>query len=150
MGNHLFSATDLMSLLLSLCRALLFHSLLSLPPASLCFCVLFLSKSPPQNPPPTNSARPNVTPFPALRSLLQPVYFKSLHSVPCLITAPAGPLRLSRGQISASCSQWDIWVCDVSPGVPFRRLFPQNTRSVSQWDVSISNLTRRPERALKL
>lgn len=150
MGNHLFSATDLMSLLLSLCRALLFHSLLSLPPASLCFCFVFVQIPPPQKTHPPLTARPNVTHSPLYAVFLQPVYFKSLHSVPLPHHGPCRPLRLSRGQFSASCSQWDIWVCDVSPGVPFHRLFLQNTRSVSQWDVSISNLTRRPERALKL
>ncbi len=118
MGNHLFSATDLMSLLLSLCCALLFHSLPSPPPASLYFCFVFLPNFPP------NSACPNFT-LPSLCSLLPPVYFRflsfslsqsCLHSVFCLIMTPAGPscYLIYHGQFSASCSQWAIWVCNDS------------------------------------
>lgn len=117
MGNHLFSATDLMSLLLSLCCALLFRSLLSPPPASLYFWVLVLSKCPPSRHPPL----PNVTPY-SLQSTpvdCRFVFFPSslLSHATILCSSSSGPLQALRLSnllwtvFSTSCSQWVFRVC---------------------------------------
>lgn len=96
MGNHLFSATDLMSLLLSLCCSAI--SFAAVSPS----CVSLLCFDFDQIPPLNNSACPNFTLL-CLCSHLPPVYFRffpvfsqpSLHSVLCLITSPAGPQVIS-------------------------------------------------------
>lgn len=99
MGNHLFSATDLMSLLLSLCCALLFHSLLSSPPASLYFCVLSCPNSPQSLCKPKFRTALSLQVFSACILWIVSFFFPflsqlSFHYV-LIITATAGPQVIS-------------------------------------------------------
>lgn len=87
MGNHPFSATDLMSLLLALCCALFFST--RPPPVLLYFCVLFSSTTPL-----SLKVRISHSPLFEVISCLFTLGFLSqttLHSLPCLIMASAGP-----------------------------------------------------------
>ena len=125
MGNHLFSATDLMSLLLSLCLALLFHSLLSPPPASLYFCALSCPNSPQSLCKPQISHCPLFAGFlrlSTLDSFFLSFFFFFLFSLshPSTMSSSSWQLLALRlfhipWAVSTSCSQLAIWACNVSP-----------------------------------
>ena len=140
MGNHLFSATDLMSLLLSLCLALLFHSLLSPPPASLYFCALSCPNSP------QSLCKPQISHCPLFAGFLRlstlDSFFLSFFFFSFSLSAilplcphhhgncwPSGYFTY-RGQFPPHVHNWPFGPA-MSVHVPLHCLFLHNAQSVS-------------------